>query len=148
MKISKIVSACILLLVGGMMLDSTQASLQAAIQDSNETSKLLVVWTSGDKEVAKNMVFMYTYNAKKNGWWETVNFLIWGPSSKLLSEDQELQSYIKKMQEAGVGLFACKACADIYGVADALTALGIEVKYMGQPLTHYLKNKDWVTVTF
>ncbi len=26
--------------------------------------KLVVVWTSGDKEVALKMVFMYTFNAK------------------------------------------------------------------------------------
>jgi hypothetical protein len=39
------------------------------------------------------MVFMYTYNAKKNGWWKTVN-------------------------------------------------------PMEVPLTQYLKNKEWVTVTF
>jgi hypothetical protein len=52
------------------------------------------------------------------------------------------------MKEAGVALFACKACADIYGVSDKLSSLGIDVKYMGVPLTQYLKNKEWVTVTF
>ena len=31
---------------------------------------LVVVWSSGDPEVAHKMVFMYTYNAKKNGWWK------------------------------------------------------------------------------
>ena len=28
--------------------------------------KLVVVWTSGDKDVAKNMVFMYTLDILKN----------------------------------------------------------------------------------
>ena len=73
---------------------------------------------------------------------------MWGASSKLLAEDQELQDYLLKMKEAGVALFACKACADIYGVSDKLSSLGIDVKYMGVPLTQYLKNKEWVTVTF
>ena len=114
----------------------------------SEPDKLLVVWTSGDKEVAKNMVFMYTYNAKLQGWWKTVRFLVWGASSKLLAEDKELQDYLKKMKEAGVELFACKACADIYGVADTLTGLGLDVKYMGVPLTEVLKKSDWRTITF
>ena len=37
------------------------------------------------------MVFMYAYNAQKNGWWDQVTLLIWGPSSKLTSEDAEIQ---------------------------------------------------------
>lgn len=123
----------------------------ASISGEDETSepdKLLVVWTSGDKDVAKNMVFMYTYNAKLQGWWKTVRFLVWGASSKLLAEDKELQDYLKKMKEAGVELFACKACADIYGVADKLDGLGMDVKFMGVPLTEILKKSDWRTITF
>ena len=61
-----------------------------------DQDKLVVLWTSGDKEVAIKMVYMYTYNAKKNGWWNDITFIIWGPSSKLLAEDQELQDYLKK----------------------------------------------------
>ena len=112
-----------------------------------EPSKLLVVWTHGDRESALNMVFMYTFNAKKNNWWKDVRLLVWGPSSKLLSHDVELQDYMKKMKDAGVELFACKACADIYGVAGKLAELGLDVKYMGVPLTEMLKT-GWVTVTF
>lgn len=112
-----------------------------------EPSKLLVVWTSGDREVALNMVFMYTFNAKKYGWWKDIRLLVWGPSSKLLSQDVELQQYVKKMKDAGVELLACKACADIYKVSPALEALGVEVKYMGAPLTEMLKT-GWTTMTF
>ena len=67
--------------------------------EMNEEDKLVVVWTSGDKEVAMKMVFMYTYNAKKQAWWDDVTLLVWGPSSKLLSQDKELQDYVKKMIE-------------------------------------------------
>lgn len=148
MKSVKIALFCLILLTSGLTFRVSQASPYEGAQESDEPSKLLVVWTSGDKEVAKNMVFMYTYNAKKNGWWKTVNLLVWGASSKLLAEDQELQDYLLKIKEAGVALFACKACADIYGVSDKLSSLGIDVKYMGAPLTQYLKNKEWVTVTF
>ena len=36
-------------------------------------------------------------------------------------------------------LEACKACTDMYGVSADLEALGIAVKYMGVPLSEYLK---------
>jgi hypothetical protein len=51
------------------------------------------------------------------------------------------------MGEAGVELVACKACADSYGGSGKLEELGIEVKYMGVPLTEMLKG-DWIVVTF
>lgn len=107
--------------------------------------KLTVVWTSGDRDVAIKMVFMYTYNAKKYGWWKDITLLVWGPSSKLLSEDKELQDYVKKMKEEGVNILACKACADMYGVADKLTELGIKVKYAGVDLTNFIKDTHVVT---
>jgi hypothetical protein len=130
--------------VGIVVFDSIHAR---TLQTEGEPTKLLVVWTSGDRDVALKMVYMYTFNAKKNGWWDEVRFLVWGPSSKLLSEDAELQDYIKKRKEEGIELLACKACSDSYGVSEKLESLGIDVKYMGVPLTEMLKS-DWVTVTF
>ena len=65
----------------------------------------------------------------------------------LLSVDKELQDYIKKMKDEGVILEACKACADMYGVSDKLASLGIEVKYMGKPITDMLKS-GYVSMTF
>jgi len=119
------------------------------IEDSvaNDPSKLVVVWTSGDREVAIKMVYMYTYNAKKNGWWDNIRFIIWGPSSKLLSEDKELQEYTQKMKDVGVEVFACKACADMYGVSEKLEELGLEVKYIGEDLTEMLQG-GWTHLTF
>ncbi len=145
----KIIATSLLLFVLGMFLNVYAGEEKPISPDNSlETpSKLLVVWTSGDREVALKMVFMYTFNAKKRGWWEEIRFLIWGPSSKLLSEDKELQKGIKQMKEAGVEIVACKACADLYGVSDKLESLGIEVKYMGVPLTEMLKS-DWTTITF
>ncbi len=104
-----------------------------------DQDSLVVLWTSGDREVALKMVLMYTLNAKLKAWWKNVTLVVWGPSARLLSEDAELQAQIAAMKQAGVTLLACKACADQYGVSPALEGLGIEVKYMGQPLTQYLK---------
>jgi hypothetical protein len=108
---------------------------------------LLIVWTSSDPEVAHNMVFMYAYNAQKNGWWDQVTLLVWGPSSKLCSEDKEIQESLDKMKEQGVELLACKGCADRIGVSDKLEELGIEVKYTGTYLSDFLKSGKKV-ITF
>lgn len=112
-----------------------------------EPEQLYVLWTSGDRDVALRMVFMYTNNAKMKGWWKNVCLIVWGPSAKLLTVDPELQDYIARMQHVGVEVVACKACADSYDVTPALGAMGIEVKPMGQPLTHLLKEGRTV-ITF
>ena len=114
---------------------------------TEEDNGLVVVWTSGDREVALKMVFMYTLNSKLKDWWKDVCLIIWGPSAKLLSEDTELQGYIKKMKEAGIVLEACKACSDSYGVSEKLEKLGVNVKYMGESFTAYIK-KNRKVITF
>lgn len=101
---------------------------------------LAVLWVTKDKEAALNMVFMYTKNSKLRKWWGKVTLIIWGPSGPLLVSDHELQKELKALKDAGVELQACKACSDRYGISDQLTALGVEVKYMGQPLTELLKS--------
>ena len=101
--------------------------------------KLVVLWTSGDREVALKMVFMYTYNAQARGWWDEVTLVVWGPSAKLLTEDRELQEYMAKIMEAGVNVKACKGCSDQYGVSEELEELGVTVLYIGKELTDYLK---------
>jgi hypothetical protein len=110
-------------------------------------SKLAVVWSSGDPDVANSMVFMYTYNAKKLKWFDKIKFIVWGPSAKLLSQDEKLQKKIKMMDEIGIELYACKACADSYNVSEILEKLGINVKYYGKDFTELIKS-DWKVITF
>ncbi len=115
------------------------------MQDKNK--KLVVLWTSGDRDVALKMVFMYTLNAKLKNWWDKVTLIVWGPSAELLIKDKELKDYIKRMKDAGVAVEACRACADMFGVSRELEEIGIDVKYMGEPLTEYLKGDEKV-ITF
>ncbi len=116
-------------------------------EEQAEPSRLGVLWTSGDADVAHKVCFMYTHNAKEAGWFDEVKLIIWGPSSRLLAGDKELQARVKEMMESGVDVKACKACADMYGVSQKLSELGIDVKYMGGPLTNMLKG-DWKILTF
>jgi len=131
-----------LLLVGAMI---GQPWVRA--EGSAEKDRLAVVWTSGDADVAHKMCLMYTHAAKNAKWFDDVTLIVWGPSSRLLAGDKELQAKIKSMMDSGVKVQACVVCADMYGVSDDLRAMGIEVKGMGKPLSDLLK-ADWKVLTF
>ena len=139
-------SLCILVLILAVLSFNSRAIAQPQIpaeiagqEDLAASDKLVVLWTSGDREVALKMVFMYTYNAKARAWWDDITLVVWGPSAKLLTEDRELQEYMQKILEAGVTVKACKGCSDQYGVSEKLEELGITVLYIGKELTDYLK---------
>ena len=106
--------------------------------------KLLVVWTSADRDVALNMVLMYVHNALRNHWWEQVTLLIWGPSQLLALHDAEVKEKIAEIGQDGVRLIACRACADKYAIVDELSACGIEVFGTGPTLTEWLKSDSRV----
>lgn len=123
---------------------------KAAETDSEATpdgSKLAVVWTSGDPDVAHRVCLMYTHAAKTNQWFEEVRLVVWGPSARLLAGDKDLQTKVKSMMADGVNVQACIVCADMYGVTEALRGLGIEVKPMGRPLTGFLQS-NYEVLTF
>ena len=103
--------------------------------------RLNILWTSNDKETLKNMISMYSINSLKSGWWDEVNLIIWGGSTKLAGEDTEVQKEIVKMLDKGVSIEACKACADKYKSSQILEKLGVSVKYMTK-MTNYIKSDD------
>ena len=105
-----------------------------------EPDHLAVLWTRGEKEFAEEMAFMYTLNAATQDWWEEVTLIIWGSSTPLIASDEDLQETLREMQEAGIDVKACRACAEDFGVADDLEAMDVEVRYMGEPLTDHLKD--------
>jgi hypothetical protein len=115
---------------------------------SSQPTNLLLLWTTADREVALNMIFMYGHNSRKHGWWEQVHLLIWGPAQKLILADEALKAELREMQDAGVEALACKACSDRYGVSDDLTALGVNVLYTGELLTNTVKSDEWAVLTF
>ena len=146
MKNLLIIAVCILCVFVFLQAGGDSVS-NAAVEKTKAVDKLAVVWTSGDKAVAERVCFMYVHNAKKAKWFDEVEMIVWGPSAKLLSEDAALQKAVKQMLKDGVKIRACKACADSYGVSGKLSELGIEVKYMGRPLSNILKT-DWKVLTF
>lgn len=101
--------------------------------------KLNILWTTTNKDTITHMISMYTQGAIKRGWWKDINIIIWGASAKLIGEDLEVQAEIKKMMEAGIRFEGCLSCSEGFGVTQVLRNLGIDLKYMGEPLTTYLK---------
>lgn len=102
--------------------------------------KLHILWTSADPDTFFKMVAMYAFNAPKKGWWKEVSIIIWGGSTRLVGEHRAVQNRLKELAAAGVELRACRACAEQLGVAEILEGLGVEVAYMGEPLTELLKS--------
>jgi hypothetical protein len=109
--------------------------------------KLNVLWTTGEKDVALRMVFVYLMDAKANGWWDEINLIIWGPSAKLVGENRLIRQELDLLMQSGITVEACKACTDSYKVTGLLTKLGISIHFMGEPLTEYLNSGDKL-VTF
>ena len=109
--------------------------------------KLLIVWSSGEIEVAKKMVLLYSSVILPRGYWDEAHLMIWGPSAKLLVENEELQEILATVKETGVRLSVCVVCSDEYGVTEQLEAMGVEPIHTGEILTEALKS-DWKVVTF
>ena len=107
------------------------------IATSSDT--LVVLWSSGDPDVAEKACLMYAHAAKKNNWFKEVILVVWGPSEKLLAENSKLKDKIASMKKDGVIVEACVACSNMYGVTNDLKVCEVDVKGMGVPLTHYLK---------
>lgn len=129
----------------GAILFGSFGTIHAQISDN--ANKLAVLWTSGDIDVAERVCLVYTHAAKQNEWFDEVVLIVWGPSSKLLAENEALQKKLQAMAKDGVILQACIGCANSYGVTDKLKEMGIDVKGMGMPLTDYMK-KGWHVLTF
>jgi len=129
----------VVLIISGEKIKFAKIESEVFMSDSKH---LYVLWTNDNPITAEKMVFMYTINSLIHGWWEKVTLIVWGATTKLVSENADIQKKIKEALEAGIHITACKACADQLGVTDDLEKLGIEVIYWGVPLTDILKNDE------
>jgi hypothetical protein len=110
-------------------------------------TKLLVILSSGDREVALEVGLVYPLNAMKHRWMDEVKLIIFGPSEKIAAHDMEIRGRIDELRKAGIEVMACKWCADRMKVTAALEDAGIKVVYVGQIISQLLKD-GWATLTF
>ena len=111
-------------------------------------NKLLIVWSSGEKEVAKKLILLYGSVILPRGYWDEATIMLWGPSAQLLAQDAELQKQFKVVQDTGVKFNACVVCTDDYGVSDKLKELGVELIHTGEMLTEALQGDETKVITF
>jgi hypothetical protein len=104
--------------------------------------KLNILWTTDNKDTIDNLLALYSINSKAYGWWQSVNVIIWGASAKLIGIDKKYQALVKNMIDSGVNVEACKICSDNLNASQKLLELGVDVKYMGERLTKYLKSGE------
>ena len=104
--------------------------------------KIHILWTTDNKITSLNMLAIYVLNAKTRGWWKEINVIIWGASAKLVAHDTQVQTEVLEMIRMGINVEACKDCSDVCEVTGDLEKLGINVRFMGEPLTSYIKTGE------
>ena len=101
---------------------------------------LHILWTNADRQTSEKMVFMYSENSMKNGWWDKVTVIVWGATQKLLADDAELLARMHELQALGVVFSACLTCSNKLGLTEFLEGEGIETVRWGKKLTDLLQN--------
>mgnify|MGYP000849575553 CR=1 FL=1 len=130
----KVIFIVLLIWVGISSGVSAQDAITATASDT-----LVVLWSSGDPEVAEKACLMYTGYAKRQGWFKEVILLAWGPSERLMSENEMVKEKIAVLQKDGVIVQACIVCANMYGVTDDLKVCSVDVRGTGGLLTKYIR---------
>ena len=110
-------------------------------------TKVFVVLSSSDREVALEVGLIYPLNAAKNKWVDEVKVIIFGPSEKVAAYDTEVQEKIKDLQNVGVEVLACKWCADRMNITSKLEEAGVKVVFVGSIISQLLKD-GWTSLTF
>ncbi len=141
MKLKQTEMKRFLLSVVILILISTGISHAQNLITASPTDTLVVLWSSGDPEVAEKACLMYTHAAKRFNWFNEVILIAWGPSEKLMAENESVKAKIAEMQKDGIKIQACIACSNLYGVTGELKACSVDVKGMGGVLTEYLKKR-------
>jgi len=111
-------------------------------------NKLLIVWSSGEIEVASKLVLLYGSVMLERKYWDEATIMIWGPSAVILAGDKKLQEQMRVVRDSGVKFNACVVCTDDYGVSDTLKELGVELIHTGEMLTEALQSDEIKVITF
>ena len=114
---------------------------ETEMQLHGDTSALVIIWTSGDRDVALKTVLSYALNSKLNGWMQNVTVLVWGPSVQLLAKDKMIQNVFTYMKQAGVTILVDKKCVDEYQLNNEITGLNLEIKSLGKPLSSFIQQR-------
>ncbi len=110
-------------------------------------TRVAVILSSADKDVALNTGLIYPFMAAKHGWMDEVKVIIFGPSEKLAASDEEVRGMIARLIEKKVEVMACKWCSDNWDISPMLEEQGINVCYVGPVISQLIKD-GWATLSF
>ena len=102
------------------------------------SNKVVVIISTGEAEKARTGV-LYAVNALRQNWMESVALIFFGPAEALLLENSQLQAQVELFQEQRGEAVACQYIADNENLSSRLTALGVEVRYVGKLISDLIK---------
>ncbi len=100
-------------------------------------SKLLIVISSGDSEKVQAGL-MFADNAGREGWMDDVRVVFFGPSERLLLEDENVRRAAREIARARKTQ-ACRIFAELDDSITQLEGLGLEVVYVGEVISGLIK---------
>lgn len=103
------------------------------------TDKVLIIISTSDAGKAQTGA-MYALNALKYGWMEDVKIILFGPAQDLLLDDEKFRELIQEYQEIEENVVACKFISDRDEKGKELDKLGIQVEYVGEMISNYIKD--------
>ncbi len=99
-----------------------------------------VVVIIGTTETAKAEAgVMYAVNSLKHKWLTDVRLFFFGPSESLLLQDEDLQELVREFHRQGGAAVACRFLGDREGTSAGLRDLGVEVAYVGEPISALIR---------
>jgi hypothetical protein len=102
------------------------------------SSKLLVIIATGENEKALTGL-MYANRTLSEGWMDEVKVVFFGPSERLLVEDQLIAKTAKEFSAVEKPI-ACKFISDRDGISEKIEALGVKVDYVGTTISNFIKD--------
>jgi hypothetical protein len=102
------------------------------------SSKLLVVIATGDAEKAMTGM-RYAQRNLSEGWMDEVKVVFFGPSERLLVEDEQIAKTAKEIGAVEKPI-ACKFISDRDGISEKIEDLGVKVDYVGIIIANFLKD--------
>ncbi|RLB62929.1 MAG: hypothetical protein DRI90_07970 [Deltaproteobacteria bacterium] len=101
-------------------------------------AKVMIVISSSDREVVWTAL-LYARASIASDWMGATRVFVWGPSSKTIAGDPELEENVREIRALGEQVYVCKACSDRYLVSDRLAALGCSVEYVGPVSSRFIE---------
>ena len=101
--------------------------------------KVMAIISSSDREVIWTAL-LYARYAIISDWMGSIKVIIWGPSSRTIAGDDELQDNVREIIEKGEKVYVCKSCSDKYMVSDKLAELGCDIDYVGSISSKFIED--------